>query len=50
MFRTLTLRSKILALPLVAALGFIITLGTTFVLGQKAQAKLAKYRFAITKP
>ena len=41
MFRTLTLRSKILALPLVAALGFIITLGTTFVLGQKAQEKLA---------
>ncbi len=41
MFRTLTLRSKILALPLVAALGFLITLGTTFVLGQKAQARLA---------
>jgi len=41
MFRTLTLRSKILALPLVAALGFIITLGTTFVLGMKAEDKLA---------
>ena len=41
MFRTLTLRSKILALPLVAALGFITTMGTTFVLGMKAQDKLA---------
>ncbi len=41
MFRTLTLRSKILALPLVAALGFIVTLATTFVLGQRSQAELA---------
>ncbi len=42
MFRTLTLRSKILALPLVAALGFVITLGTTFVLGKKSQTELER--------
>lgn len=40
MFRSLTLRAKILALPLVAALGFVVTLGTTVVLGKSAQAKL----------
>ena len=42
MFRTLTLRSKILALPLVAALGFVLTLGTTFVLGKKSQTELER--------
>jgi methyl-accepting chemotaxis protein len=42
MFRTLTLRSKILALPLVAALGFVITLGTTFALGKKSQVELER--------
>ncbi len=40
MFRSLTLRSKILALPLVAALGFLVTLGTTVALGRSAQSKL----------
>ena len=40
MFRSLTLRAKILALPVVAALGFIVTLGTTTVLGRSAQTKL----------
>lgn len=42
MFRTLTLRSKILALPFVAALGFIVTLGTTVILGSLAQQKLTR--------
>ena len=40
MFRSLTRRSKILALPLVAALGFLVTLGTTVALGRSAQSKL----------
>ncbi len=40
MFRSLTLRAKILALPLVAALGFVVTLATTVVLGTTAQTKL----------
>jgi methyl-accepting chemotaxis protein len=42
MFRSLTLRAKILALPLVAALGFVVTLGTTMVLGRSAQNKLER--------
>ena len=40
MFRSLTLRSKILALPVVASLGFIATLATTIVLGRRAQSEL----------
>ena len=40
MFRTLTFKTKILALPLVAALGFLVTLGVTVGLGRKAQAHL----------
>ncbi len=42
MFRTLSLRAKILALPLVAAVGFLTTLGTTFVLGNRSQAQLER--------
>ncbi len=42
MFRSLTLRAKILALPVVAALGFVVTLGTTTVLGRTASAKLER--------
>jgi methyl-accepting chemotaxis protein len=42
MFRTLSLRAKILALPLVAAVGFLTTLGTTFVLGSRSQAQLER--------
>ena len=44
MFRTLTLRAKILALPVVAALGFLITLATTIVLGRRAQSELTTIR------
>lgn len=40
MFRTLTFKAKILALPLVAALGFLVTLGVTVGLGRNAQAHL----------
>ena len=42
MFRSLSLRAKILALPLVAALGFVVTLGSTVFLGQKAQTELRR--------
>ena len=42
MFRNLTLRSKIVALPVVAAIGCIATLGTTVVLGRRAQAELVR--------
>ena len=42
MFKSLTLRSKILALPVVAAVAFLATLGTTVVLGRRAQAELAR--------
>ena len=42
MFQSLTLRSKILALPIVATLGFVATLATTVVLGRQAQAELAR--------
>ncbi len=42
MFRTLSLRAKILALPVVAAVGFLVTLGTTFVLGRRAQEQLVQ--------
>jgi len=42
MFQSLTLRSKILALPIVATLGFVVTLATTVVLGRQAQAELAR--------
>ncbi|HCT55902.1 MAG TPA: HAMP domain-containing protein [Gemmatimonas aurantiaca] len=44
MFRTLTLRAKILALPVVAALGFLITLASTIVLGRRAQHELTTIR------
>ena len=40
MFQSLTLRSKIVALPIVAAFGFVATLATTTVLGRRAQAEL----------
>ena len=40
MFRSLTFSAKILALPLVAALGFLVTLGVTVGLGRKAQHEL----------
>lgn len=42
MFRSLTLRSKILALPVVASLGFVATLATTIVLGRRAQEELTQ--------
>lgn len=42
MFRTLSLKAKILALPLVAALGFVVTLGSTVMLGSKAQNELER--------
>lgn len=42
MFRTLSLRAKILALPVVAAIGFLTTLGTTFVLGSRSQVQLER--------
>jgi methyl-accepting chemotaxis protein len=41
MFRTSTLRSKILALPAVAALGLIVTLACTILLSRKAEQELA---------
>jgi len=41
MFRNLTLRAKILALPVVAALGFLVTLGVTISLNRTAKAELA---------
>jgi methyl-accepting chemotaxis protein len=41
MLRTLSLRAKIIALPLVAALGFVVTLTASFVLGSRAQQQLA---------
>ena len=44
MFRTLSLRAKILALPAVAAIGFLATLGTTIVLGRRAQHELTVSR------
>lgn len=40
MFRTLTFKAKILALPLVAALGFVVTLAVTVGLGRKSQTQL----------
>lgn len=39
MFRSLTLRTKILALPVVAAVGFLVTLGVVMTLGLSAQAE-----------
>ncbi len=39
MFRSLTLRAKILALPVVAAVGFLVTLGVVMTLGLSAQAE-----------
>ncbi len=42
MFQTLTLRSKILALPIVATIGFVGTLATTVVLGRRAQTELSR--------
>ncbi|WP_053333998.1 methyl-accepting chemotaxis protein [Gemmatimonas phototrophica] len=44
MFRTLSLRAKILALPVVAAVGFLATLGISTVLGRRAQAELTAIR------
>ncbi len=41
---SLTLRAKILALPVVAAIGFLLTLGTTLVLGRRAQSELTTIR------
>ena len=46
MFQKLTLRSKILALPIVAMFGFVITLATTIVLGRRAQAELTRIETA----
>ncbi|HYW49705.1 MAG TPA: methyl-accepting chemotaxis protein [Gemmatimonadaceae bacterium] len=46
MFHKLTLRSKILALPVVAAIGFVMTLATTIVLGRRAQAELTRIEMA----
>ncbi len=40
MFQSLTLRSKIIALPLVATVGFVATLATTIILGRRAQSEL----------
>jgi len=40
MFQSLTFKAKILALPLVAALGFLVTLAVTVSLGRKAQSQL----------
>ncbi len=39
MFRSLTLRAKILALPVVAAIGFVVTLAVVVTLGLSAQAE-----------
>ncbi len=39
MFRSLTLRAKILALPVVAAVGFLVTLGVVMTLGLSAGAE-----------
>ena len=44
MFRTLSLRARILALPVVAAVGFVVTPGTTVVLGRRAQSELTAIR------
>ncbi len=44
MFRSLSLRAKIVALPVVAAVGFLTTLGTTVVLGRRAQDELVAIR------
>jgi methyl-accepting chemotaxis protein len=41
MFRSLSLRAKIIALPLVSAIGFVVTLTASFVLGSRAQQQLA---------
>lgn len=40
MFRSLTFRAKILALPLVAALGFLVTLAVSVGFGRTAQSQL----------
>lgn len=40
MFQSLTFKAKILALPFVAALGFLVTLGVTVGLGRNAQTQL----------
>ena len=42
MFQSLTLRSKILALPVVAMIGFVVTLATSVVSGRRAQAELGR--------
>jgi methyl-accepting chemotaxis protein len=42
MFKSLTLRSKILALPVVATLGFIATLAISVLLGRRAQTELTR--------
>ncbi len=42
MFPSLTLRSRIAALPVVATIGFVATLGTTIILGRRAQSEMAR--------
>lgn len=44
MFRSLTLRAKILALPVIAGIGFLVTLAVTVVLGRSAQSELSSIR------
>jgi methyl-accepting chemotaxis protein len=44
MFRSLSLRARIMALPVVAAIGILATLGSTLVLGRRAQAELTTIR------
>jgi methyl-accepting chemotaxis protein len=44
MFRSLSLKAKILALPVVAAVGFITTIGVTVVLGRQSKAELTAIR------
>ncbi len=42
MLQSLTLRSKIVALPVVATIGFVATLATTVILGRRAQSEMAR--------
>ncbi len=42
MFPSLTLRAKIVALPVVATIGFVATLATTVILGRRAQAEMVR--------
>jgi methyl-accepting chemotaxis protein len=45
MFRSFSLRAKILALPIVAAIGFVVTLTTSFVMGRRAQAQMERIQY-----